>query len=243
MFDRLKRSVKSLRSRITERRLGETARSVRLDGLTYLSVEKMERIEQALREVEAAGVPGDFLEFGVALGGSAIVIAERAVADGRTFRGFDVFGMIPEPTSDKDDAKSKERYRQIASGKSRGLRGGVYYGYRSDLFTEVVASFARYGLPPVPGSVELHKGLFEETVPVVLPDPSRPIAFAHIDCDWFDPVAYCLKTVGDRLAVGGIVVLDDYNDYGGCRTAVEEFLATRPDLELEIGPSAAIRRR
>lgn len=239
MFRSLRRTLRSLRSRFVERHLGEIARSVRLDGLTYLSAEKMERIERNLARVAAEGVPGDFMEFGVALGGSAIVIAERAVADGRVFHGFDVFGMIPEPTSEKDDQKSKDRYGQIASGKSRGLKGDVYYGYRDDLYSEVVASFARYRLPVAPGRIELHKGLFEDTVPGVVSD--RPIAFAHIDCDWYDPVAFCLRVVGDRMAKGGIIVLDDYNDYGGCRTAVEEFIASHHEFELEIGASAVLR--
>jgi len=236
----LKRAVRSLRARLVERRLGATARDVRLDGLTYLSAEKMERIESALDQVIAERVPGDFQEFGVAMGGSAIVIAERATADGRAFHGFDVFGMIPPPTSDKDDDKSKERWRLIAAGKSRGLRGDLYYGYRQDLYTEVVASFARYRLPLAPGRVELHKGLFEATVPGVL--AGRTIAFAHIDCDWYDPVAFCLAEIAPRLSVGGIVVLDDYNDYGGCRTAVDEFTVAHPDFQLEIGASAVLRR-
>lgn len=240
MFDQVKRALGSLRARVFERQLGKTARSVRLEGLTYLSAEKMERIELALAEIDAAAVPGDFHEYGVAMGGSAIVIAERAVAGGRAFHGFDVFGMIPAPTSDRDDDKSKERYRVIAAGKSRGLRGGVYYGYRTELYDEVCASFTRYGLAPAPGSVELHKGLFEDTVPSALGD--RPIAFAHIDCDWYDPVAFCLAMIGDRMAKGGIIVFDDYNDYGGCRTAVEEFIAARADYEIEIGASALLRR-
>lgn len=239
MFRSLRRALRSLRSRFVERNLGAIARSVRLDGLTYLSAEKMERIERSLARVAAEGVPGDFMEFGVALGGSAIVIAERAAAGGRTFHGFDVFGMIPEPTSEKDDQKSKDRYSQIASGKSRGLKGDLYYGYRDDLYSEVVGSFARYHLPVEAGRIELHKGLFEDTVPGVVGD--RPIAFAHVDCDWYDPVAFCLRVVGERLAKGGIIVLDDYNDYGGCRTAVEEFIAAHPEFELEIGASAVVR--
>ncbi|MDK9695065.1 MAG: TylF/MycF family methyltransferase [Siculibacillus sp.] len=240
MFRSPRRLLRSLRSRFTESHLGAIARSVRLDGLTYLSAEKMERIERSLNLVIGEAIPGDFLEFGVALGGSAIVIADRAAATGRPFHGFDVFGMIPEPTSEKDDQKSKDRYRQIAAGKSRGLKGDVYYGYRRDLYSEVVASFERYRVPVTPGRIELHKGLFEDTVPGVVGD--RPIAFAHIDCDWYDPVAFCLRIIGDRLAIGGIVVLDDYNDYGGCRTAVEEFITSHPEFELEIGASAVLRR-
>jgi O-methyltransferase len=77
-------------------------------------------------------VSGDVLEFGVALGGSAIVLAGIAGLAHRRFYGFDVFEMIPAPTSEKDDEKSKQRYNLIASGKSEGIGGDLYYGYRNN---------------------------------------------------------------------------------------------------------------
>src|SRR3546814_6399647 len=99
--------------------MSRKARAVTDDGLTYLSASKFRRITAALRDVQC--VPGDFVEFGVALGGSAIVIAHQA--NGRRFHGFDVFAMIPEPSSEKDDEKSRRRYQAIKSGASPGIKG------------------------------------------------------------------------------------------------------------------------
>lgn len=228
--------IKSIRSRLL---LGKTARQVIAEGLTYLSVTKMQRLEAALRGLQSDAIPGDFAEFGVAAGGSAVVIAEAAVRAGRVFHGFDVFGMIPEPAADNDDAHSRQRFDVIASGKAEGIGGNPYYGYVEDLYGAVCETLGRYGLPVDQARVRLHKGLFEET----LPDCGMgAIAFAHIDCDWYDPVRYCLDFVAKRMAVGGIVLLDDYNDYAGCRRATDEFLAANPGFSLESGRNVILRR-
>ena len=211
---------------------------VRREGLTYLSLDKLRRLEAALAQIERRRVPGALLEFGVALGGSAILIAGHA-GPSRVFHGFDVFAMIPPPTSQKDDDKSRERYAVIASGASEGIDGSEYYGYRENLFDEVRASFARHGHPVDGRKIVLHRGLFEDTVPQAA---IGQIAFAHIDCDWFDPVAYCLETVANGLAPGGLVLIDDYHDYGGARLAVDEFLVRRPDFVMDDGPNPILLR-
>lgn len=226
-------------SRVLEPTLSLTARQVRRERLTYLNVFKLRRLELAMREMERCHVAGDFLEFGVALGGSSIIVAEHARRYGRTFHGFDVFATIPPPTSDKDDEKSKRRYDVIKSGVSSGIGGDEYYGYRDDLFEVVSESFARHGLPVDGEHIRLHKGLFEESWPLAQVEAA---AFVHIDCDWYDPVAYCLDAVADVLAPGGIVVLDDYHDYGGARTAVDEFVGRKPEFSLHNGPNPFLRR-
>jgi O-methyltransferase len=234
--DRLRTVARRIRRRLASRGLSPLARAVLEERLTYLSLVKLRRMEDALQSL--GGVEGELAEFGVALGGSAILIAKGA--QGREFHGFDVFGMIPEPTSDKDDRKSKDRYQTIKSGASEGIEGQTYYGYREDLLSDVKASFARHGLIVGEGGVFLHKGLFEETWPVA---KVGRIAFAHIDCDWYDPVAYCLDAVDKVMDPGGIVLIDDYHDYGGCRTAVDEFLASHPAYAFEDGPNPILRKR
>ena len=47
--------------------LSHTARSVRREHLTYLSVPKLLHLEKTLRQIEERQIPGDFLEFGIAL--------------------------------------------------------------------------------------------------------------------------------------------------------------------------------
>lgn len=224
---------------IAEWRLSPVARAVRRERLTYLSPLKLSRLEGALSGLLSRKVAGDILEFGVALGGSAIVLARYAKREGRAFHGFDVFGMIPPPTSEKDDAKSKRRYEVIASGRSQGIGEDVYYGYRQDLFDQVRASFTRHGVPVNGETVVLHKGLFEETW---LDYAGNKVAFAHIDCDWYEPVKFCLDRVADRLSPGGIIVLDDYHDYGGCRAATDEFLAAHGDFSFDDGANPILTR-
>lgn len=194
--------------------------------LTYLTPEKLRNIEDALERIEADHVEGDCVEYGVALGGSAILIALTAPA--RRFTGFDLFGTIPPPT-EADGDESHERYRIIASGHSTGIGGDRYYGYEADLYEKVKMQFSRFGVPVDGERVALVKGLFEETISF---EPEKRIAFAHIDCDWHDAVALCLERTYPRLSRGGIVILDDYNDYGGCRKATAAFLERHKDMRL-----------
>jgi len=205
-----------------------------------LSVEKLRRIEDALDTIRRNSVPGALVEFGVALGGSAIVIAKIAGA-GRQFHGFDVFAMIPPPVSVNDDQKSRERYEVIRSGRSKGIDGGSdYYGYRENLFEDVKANFNRHGVPVDQNSIWLHRGLFEETWPVT---NVGQVAFAHVDCDWYDPVSYCLNVLADRVSPGGVIMLDDYNDYGGARKATDEFVSQHSEFQFLPGANPMLVRR
>jgi asparagine synthase (glutamine-hydrolysing) len=216
--------------------LAPVTRAVVAQKLTYLELDKLQRMETALAETR--GLQGDILEFGVALGGSGIMLAHATGPD-RRFVGFDVFGMIPPPTSTKDDAASRARYEVIHSGHARGLGGKEYYGYRDDLYEEVKASFARNGVPVDGKRIILLKGLFEETWPTL--EVSR-IALAHIDCDWYDPVRYCLEACADRMCPGGIIITDDYHNYSGARIAIDEFVAQRRDFAFEDGANPFLRK-
>jgi O-methyltransferase len=218
-----------------ERRLSQVARSVKEERLTYLQPNRLLALEQLAARVDREGVRGDFVECGVALGGSTVVLA-TAMNSSRSLHAFDVFGMIPPPTA-QDPPEIHERYATIVSGKSTGIGDDPYYGYREDLLEHVSATLARYG-HPVGEHVHLYKGLFEDTLHL-----TSPVALAHIDCDWHDPVSVCLERIGGQLSPGGLMVLDDYTDHGGCQTATDDYLAGHPDMSLvQLASNAAVRR-
>lgn len=205
--------------------LSSVAREVLAQNLTYLSAQKLRNLEHCVRRVDRDQVPGDFIECGVALGGSAIVLASK-ISPGRQFSGYDVFATIPPPSA-RDDEHAHRRYQVIRTGGSRGIGGERYYGYIGNLFDVVVENFDRFGLKVDGGLIALRRGLFEDTLAA---EPRTAVALAHIDCDWHDPVRLCLNAIYDRLAPGGFIILDDYHDYGGCRRATDAFLAERPDM-------------
>ncbi len=67
-----------------EARLTPVSRRVRAEHLTYLVPERLLMLERCARDVNRHGVAGDFIEAGVALGGSAIVLA-TLMGPGRAF--------------------------------------------------------------------------------------------------------------------------------------------------------------
>ncbi|MEU4451376.1 class I SAM-dependent methyltransferase [Nocardioides sp. NPDC023903] len=199
---------------------------VRAEHLTYLKPENLQVLARQVLDADLQDRPGLIIETGAALGGSAIVMA-AAKDPKRPMRVYDVFGMIPEP-SERDGDDVHKRYQKIVSGTSKGIGGETYYGYRDNLYDEVSDSFTRHGIDPAEHNVELVQGLFQDTLKI-----DEPVAFAHLDGDWYESTMTCLERIAPHLVVGGRIVLDDYFHYSGCRDAVDEYFKDRPGFRLE----------
>ncbi len=196
----------------------ELVRSLRSRGLTYLTAERLVNIINTCKAIHQANLPGLFIEAGCALGGTSILISKLKALE-RPFYVYDVFGMIPPPT-EEDTREVHERYKIISEGKSTGLNGNKYYGYEENLYALVQANLADFDVDTKKESVSLIKGLVQDTMQI-----NEPVAFAHIDVDWYEPVKTCLEQIFPNLVVGGSLILDDYYDWGGCRKAADEYLS------------------
>jgi asparagine synthase (glutamine-hydrolysing) len=195
-------------------------RQLRKQHLTYLSVEKLVSVASTVHAIEQQGLPGAFVEAGCALGGSTILIGKLKSRE-RPLRVYDVFDMIPPPTEEDGDDVQK-RYTAIQQGESKGLGGDMYYGYQNNLYEKVADNLRHFGIEGEREYVHLIKGLVQDTLRV-----DGPVAFAHIDVDWYDPVMTCLERLVPHLVVGGSIILDDYHDWSGCRKATDEYFGGR----------------
>lgn len=190
---------------------------IREKKLTYLSDRKLASLTTTCHSIQKSHLPGVFLEAGCALGGSSILMASLKDPERPLFI-YDVFGMIPPPT-EEDTQDVHDRYRTIVEGKSKGIGGDKYYGYNENLLEVVQSNLKSFGINCEKQSVSLVKGLVQETMKI-----DQPVAFAHVDVDWYDPVMTCLERIFPNLVVGGSIILDDYHDWGGCRKATDEYL-------------------
>jgi len=186
------------------------------DGFTYLKENALVAIKETVKSIEKQNVPGIFIETGCALGGSAILISLFKKQE-RRFFVYDVFGMIPAP-SEKDGSDIIERYDVIKSGKSKGINNNTYYGYEADLKTKVVNNFRKYNIDLAAANIELIEGLYQNTLHI-----QEPVAFAHIDCDWYESVMTCLQQIVPHLAEKSTLIIDDYYDWSGCRKATDDY--------------------
>jgi asparagine synthase (glutamine-hydrolysing) len=202
------------------------AKKIRAHRLTFLEIGALLDLRDRAKQIDAEQIPGVIVEAGCALGGSAIMLA-GSKSRSRALEVYDVFGMIPPP-SRQDGQDVQARFEAIARGKAKGFAGDTYYGYQADLKRKVADSFAKLGVPPGEHAVTLVEGLFEDTI-----RPAGPIALAHIDGDWYESVKVCLDRIWPALSPGGVMVIDDYDAWSGCRTAVDEFVAEHPDCRIE----------
>lgn len=199
---------------------------IKTAGLTYLSNNALLGLKNCVLDIETRKVPGIFIETGCALGGSSIVIGlNKSLA--RPLYIYDVFAMIPPPSS-QDGNDVIDRYDTIISGKSTGLNNNKYYGYEENLKEKVISNLSSFGLEPSGHNIHLVEGLYENTLKI-----DQPVAFAHIDCDWYESVKLCLHQIVPHLSPGGKIIIDDYYDWSGCRKATDEYFSGKDGYILE----------
>lgn len=185
--------------------------------ITYLTINKLKSLEESCKFVDKHAIDGDIIETGCALGGSSIVIAKNKCKK-RNFFIYDIFGQIPAPT-EKDPKEVHERYETISSGKAAGIDGDTYYGYQHNLLQVVKNNFLEFNIDLYNEKIKFIEGDLRDTLKI-----ENKIALAHIDVDWYEPVKISLEKIYKNLSLYGIIILDDYFDWGGCKKAVDEFL-------------------
>ena len=64
------------------------------------------------------------------------------------------------------------------------------------------------------------KGKVEDTIPEKV--PTNKIALLRLDTDWYESTAHELLHLYPLLNTHGVLIIDDYGHWQGCRRAVDE---------------------
>ena len=181
---------------------------------TMLSVARLWSLARLGREVCARDLPGNFVECGVAGGGSSALLASIIGADGKRPRRLfacDTFSGMPQA----DDEDTHRGENADATGWGNGTCAAPV-----ESLLEVCRRL------DVGGVVEPIRGLFADTLPV---NRARigEIALLHMDGDWYSSTRDILVNLFDQVVPGGRIQIDDYGYWDGCRRAVTEFAEKR----------------
>jgi O-methyltransferase len=189
-----------------------------LDSYSLCGVPLLKKLYKLGQDVVNRQIPGDFVECGVCNGGSAAAIALALRNTGRQVWLYDSFLGMPS-TKDVD-----------------GAEAATYVGTCVGAEEQVRAAMRLVHFPEE--NYIIRKGWFEKTFHDPLP---QTVSILHIDADWYDSVMLSLKTFYDLVPEGGVIVLDDFGHWEGCREAFYDFIAKRgikPLLE-RVGHSQA----
>lgn len=198
---------------------------------TMLSKRRLVTLYQQVAYCETANIEGCFVECGVWKGGAIGLMALANLRRGSTRRQlhlFDAFQEICEPDKTVDGERALREVRQFMrknghnQGKMQALRG-IYdrFGGPGNLEDNRLLLEEIIGYPG--NYIQYHVGWFQQTLPADNQGIDK-IAILHLDSDWHASTKICLEYLYDKVVSGGIVIIDDYGTYDGCKVAVDNFI-------------------
>jgi hypothetical protein len=181
------------------RRLRAAGMDWPLHGLTMVGLRRLDDLQACVERVVANGVEGDLIEAGSWRGGASMLMRATLDVHGedRSVVVADSFQGFPA-----SDAGAPVDHELLVAP-----------------LDDVREAFARLGLDR---GVEFVAGFFDVTLPSLA---ERTWALIRLDADTYEATRLALRVLYPGLAPGGVLIIDDYGSWDGCRRAVEEFRA------------------
>lgn len=172
-------------------------------------------------------LPGNVAECGVWQGSTLLPtgLFLRRRAPTKRLVGFDSFKGLNETVS-----------HDVRLGGDEDERKHVG-GFSNTSYEAVNQRVREFGLAQ---TATLVPGYFQDTLAGYA---DWRFSFVHLDCVIYESYRTCLEFFYPRLVVGGVILLDEYNDppWPGCTLAVDEFLADKPEKLTEIRSDNHVR--
>jgi len=199
--------------------------------VTHRGILQVVNLETVVRDIESRGIDGAFVETGTYTGGAS-AYALRALlrlskSPLRDYWGFDSFEGMPTPTVEDGDHGSLWVFNKPMDKSPVRERSEILTGHdvnRAD-YDRCLSYLRGTGYPLE--RLHLIKGWFQNTLPK-FKSSIGPIAILRLDGDLYESTKVVFETLYDQVVPGGIIVIDDYGAFQGCRGATDEFLARRP---------------
>jgi hypothetical protein len=188
---------------------------------TMTSPERILALVRAVRWIIEQGIPGDFVECGVWRGGSVMAIILALQELGCRDRGiwlYDTFSGMSAPSGPDVDFRGN-RADTLLAGQLPGDPASIWCYSTRD---EVRRNVESLGYPE--RLLNFVEGPVETTLASGAPMPA--IALLRLDTDWYESTMMELQVLFPQLADGGVLIIDDYGHWRGCRRAVDEYFAT-----------------
>jgi len=185
---------------------------------TLTNPERIVSLIRAIKHIETNNITGDIVECGVWKGGS-IMAALKTLRNLKSFDRniylYDTFEGMSEPTEIDKSFRGE-------SASDAFLKRDEFWN-RIECFStlqEVKENIYKIDYPTE--NIHFVKGKVEDTIPD-LKIPEK-IAILRLDTDWYESTLHEMEYLFPKLVKGGIIIIDDYGHWKGCKKAVDEYL-------------------
>ncbi|MFC4478225.1 Macrocin O-methyltransferase [Flavobacterium sp. ACN2] len=189
---------------------------------TMTSAERIVSLIHAVEYIATNNIEGDIIECGVWKGGSigtCMLTLNKLNKNNTKIWLFDTFEGMNEPTdfdldingdlaSDRMEIEDEETSRLWAKAELDNVKENISkYNYPSE-------------------NVNFIKGMVEETL--LSHELPEKISLLRLDTDWYESTKIELEILYPKLVSGGVLIIDDYGHWDGCRRAVDEYFNSLP---------------
>lgn len=180
---------------------------------------------RAVNYVLDRNIDGAIVECGVWRGGISIMMA--SVIESRSSNKkqylYDTFEGMSEPSSKDIDKYGVSAQSQLSSTSRKDADDNVWaYASLEDVKMNFTISKVNMN------NISFIKGKVEDTIPQNIPES---ISLLRLDTDWYESTKHELEYLYPLLTEGGVLLIDDYGYWSGCKRAVDEYF-----LKLEAKP-------
>ena len=186
---------------------------------------------KSLHYINQNKLEGDIVECGIWRGGNLFLA--KKIQDlyykniKRTFYGYDTFEGMPEP-SVYDGEKVVQIYKNFLKKGERWTEASL-----DDVENSIKKLFLSLD------DFNLVKGKVEDTLINKKNLPSK-ISLLRLDTDFYESTKVELEILYPLLVQKGVLIIDDYGDFIGCRKAVDDYFFDKNILMISIDKSCRI---
>ena len=186
---------------------------------------------KSLHYINQNKLEGDIVECGIWRGGNLFLA--KKIQDlyykniKRTFYGYDTFEGMPEP-SVYDGEKIVQIYKNFLKKGERWTEASL-----DDVENSIKKLFLSLD------DFNLVKGKVEDTIINKKNLPSK-ISLLRLDTDFYESTKVELEILYPLLVQKGVLIIDDYGDFIGCRKAVDDYFFDKNVLMISIDKSCRI---
>ena len=187
----------------------------KVSAYTMTSPERIVCLIRAIDYVEANAIEGSVVECGVWKGGSIMAALLALKESHRTVYLYDTFEGMSEPTKEDKSYKDESATKAFLNKDEYWEKIACY-----STLDEVKENIRKVNYPS--DKIKFIRGKVEETIPETIPEK---IAVLRLDTDWYESTMHEMVHLFPKLVSGGVIIIDDYGHWKGCKKAVDEYIS------------------
>ena len=193
-----------------------------------VSKERFVSLYQSINYIYKNNIEGDFVECGVFMGGSAMMMSyamkeyDKNNIHNKKLWLYDTYEGMANPSIYDENILNQKALTELKN-KSKKENKKDIWAYSSLEYVKENIKKTNIKLD----DVLFIKGLVEETL---TSDKPKKISLIRLDTDFYQSTKKELEELYPLLEVGGIIIIDDYGHWKGCKKAVDEYFEDKKNI-------------